>query len=224
MASHGLDEDSVNFLDKPAISFDDVCGLEDVKQVLKEYILLPLKFPKLFSGGVNNKLSRTALVFGAPGVGKSYLAKSLGSQFTLFRCYFTDFTRSRWHGVADPHDVVSELFGNAIQHQPSYIIIEECESCDISRSSDMKCATFIKRQLSILQERGHNVHVIFVTNTSGTFPDLLLDTCDIFINVPMPDFSARVQMFRSFIDNSNGFTCSGTFIVFFPLIYFFHCV
>ncbi len=197
-AIQSQDKELIRFLDKTALEFDDICGLEDVKDVLKEYIYLPLKFPKLFSGP-NCKVSRTVLLFGAPGVGKTYLTRSLGSQCTLFRCYFNDFT----------DDVVSELFDTAIEHQPSCVVIEECENCDITMDSDMKYVTFINRQLSILLERGHNVHVVFITNRPERFPELLLETCEIFIYIPMPDFQARVEMFHSFIEDLDGFTCSG---------------
>ncbi len=203
MANQGLqlDEGSIQFLHKPTITFDDICGLKDVKEVIKEYIFLPLKFPKLFSGA-NHKLSRTILVFGAPGVGKSYLLRSIASQCTLFRCYFAQLI-SRWYGTSDFNCSITELFDNAKKHEPSCIVIEEFESCNITLDPDLNYAWLINRQLSAIEEGGHNVHVVFITQRPADFPEMLLKRCDLLIHIPMPDVSARVQMFHSFLEGVN---------------------
>ncbi len=62
---------------KPTTSWGDVIGLETTKQVIKEAVILPLRFPSLF----NEKFQpwKAILLYGAPGTGKSFLFVSSSS-------------------------------------------------------------------------------------------------------------------------------------------------
>ncbi|CAF4720548.1 unnamed protein product, partial [Rotaria sp. Silwood1] len=59
-------------------TFDDVIELEQAKEVLKEAIILPVKFPQIFQG--NRKPWAGVLLYGPPGTGKSYLAKAIATE------------------------------------------------------------------------------------------------------------------------------------------------
>lgn len=104
--------------------WDDVAGLEKVKQELKECILLPFKFPQLFEGEIQR---RSFLLYGPPGTGKSLLAKAISTEVgesKFFSVNSTDLL-SRWLGGNEKQ--LKNLFESARTSQPSVIFIDEVD-------------------------------------------------------------------------------------------------
>jgi SpoVK/Ycf46/Vps4 family AAA+-type ATPase len=62
------------------IKFEDIGALDDVKQTLKELVMLPLQRPELFSKGNLTKPTKGILLFGPPVTGKTMLAKAVATQ------------------------------------------------------------------------------------------------------------------------------------------------
>ena len=63
-------------VDKPNVKWDDVAGLEVAKESLKEAVILPIKFPHLFTG--KRTPWRGILLYGPPGTGKTLMARQIG--------------------------------------------------------------------------------------------------------------------------------------------------
>lgn len=86
--------------EKPNVSWNDVAGLELAKEALKEAVILPIKFPHLFTG--QRKPWRGILLYGPPGTGKSYLAKAVAteSNATFFSVSSSDLV-SKWLGESE---------------------------------------------------------------------------------------------------------------------------
>ena len=67
-------------LDKVSTRFDDIGALQGIKQALYEIITLPLHRPDLYSTGINKDTVSGVLLFGAPGTGKTMLAKAVAAE------------------------------------------------------------------------------------------------------------------------------------------------
>jgi len=68
------------FTDNPNVKWDDVIGLEGAKRLLKEAVVMPLKYPDLFSGALLSPW-KGVLLYGPPGTGKTMLAKAVATEW-----------------------------------------------------------------------------------------------------------------------------------------------
>ena len=93
--------------EKPNVKWSDVAGLEQAKTSLQEAVILPTKYPQLFTG--ERKPWRGILLYGPPGTGKSYLAKACATEAdgTFFSVSSSDLI-SKWLGESER--LVKQLF------------------------------------------------------------------------------------------------------------------
>ncbi|KIM22092.1 hypothetical protein M408DRAFT_58882, partial [Serendipita vermifera MAFF 305830] len=120
-------------VESPNVLWDDVAGLGQAKEELQESIILPMKFPQLFTG--KRKACTSILLYGPPGTGKSYLAKAVATEVKcpLFSISSSDFM-SKWLGESEKP--VTTLLIMARERKPSIIFIDEIEALCSSREAE----------------------------------------------------------------------------------------
>lgn len=186
-------------MEKPNINWNDVAGLELAKESLKEAVILPIRFPQLFTG--KRKPWRGILLFGPPGTGKSYLAKAVATEAnnsTFFSVSSADLV-SKWLGESEK--LVRNLFELAREHKPSIIFIDEVDSLCSSRSdNESESARRIKTEFLIqMQGVGNDndgILVLGATNIPWVLDAAIRRRFEKRIYIPLPEEHARVQMFK----------------------------
>ncbi|CAF1916172.1 unnamed protein product [Brassica napus] len=109
------------------VSFDDIGALENVKDALKELVMLPLQRPELFGKGQLTKPTKGILLFGPPGTGKTMLAKAVATEAgaNFINISMSSIT-SKWFGEGEKY--VKAVFSLASKIAPSVIFVDEVDS------------------------------------------------------------------------------------------------
>ncbi|WP_456436667.1 AAA family ATPase [Methanopyrus sp.] len=90
----------------PDVSWDDIGGLEDVKQELKEAVEYPLKYPEVYEK-LGTRPPKGILLYGPPGTGKTLLAKAVANESDAnFIAVRGPEVLSKWVGESIPGDEV----------------------------------------------------------------------------------------------------------------------
>lgn len=184
--------------EKPNVKWDDVAGLDQAKEALKEAVILPMKFPQLFTG--KRTPWRGILLYGPPGTGKSYLAKAVATEAdaTFFSISSSDLV-SKWQGESER--LVKTLFEMAREHKPSIIFIDEVDSlCGARGDGENESSRRIKNEFLVnMQGVGHDttgVLVLAATNLPWAIDPAIRRRLERRIYIPLPEEAPRREMFK----------------------------
>ncbi|KAH6905822.1 katanin p60 ATPase domain-containing protein [Coprinopsis sp. MPI-PUGE-AT-0042] len=198
----GLEGAIIN--EKPNVSWDDVAGLESAKASLKEAVILPIKFPHLFTG--KRTPWKGILLYGPPGTGKSYLAKAVATEAksTFFSVSSSDLV-SKWQG--DSERLVKQLFQMAREQKPSIIFVDEIDSLTGQRNeSESEGSRRIKTEFLVQMNGVGNddtgVLVLGATNIPWQLDNAIKRRFEKRIYIPLPGIEARRRMFEIHIGST----------------------
>jgi len=186
----------------PDIKWDDVGGLEDVKQELKEAVEWPLKHPETFQR-LGIRPPKGTLLYGIPGTGKTLLAKAVASESEAnFISVKGPELLSKWVGESEKG--VREVFRKAKQAAPTVIFFDEIDAIASARSGNDTDSGVTKRVVNQLLtemdglEELEDVAIIAATNRPDILDAGLMrpGRFDRHIQVGEPDEEARKSIFE----------------------------
>ncbi|MBI2663870.1 AAA family ATPase [Candidatus Woesearchaeota archaeon] len=190
----------------PNVKWSDIGGLEEMKQELKEAVEWPIKSPEAFRR-LGVKPPKGLLLYGAPGTGKTMLAKAVATESEAnFILVNGPELFSKW--VGDSEKAVREVFKKARQTSPTIIFFDEIDSLAPRRgtSSDTNVTERVVNQLLTEMdglEDLYDIVVIAATNRPDMVDPALLrpGRFDRMVLAPVPDEKARLEIFKVHTQN-----------------------
>ncbi|RLI32328.1 AAA family ATPase [Candidatus Bathyarchaeota archaeon] len=189
-------------IETPNVRWEDVGGLEEVKQLLKEAVEWPLKRPDVFKR-MGIKPPKGILLVGPPGTGKTLLAKAVATESEAnFISVKGPEILSKW--VGESEKAIREIFKRARMVAPSIIFFDEIDAVAPRKESGIGDSRVTERVISQLLtemdglENLRGVVVIGATNRVDLLEPALLrpGRFDRILEVPPPDKKARLEIFK----------------------------
>ncbi len=185
----------------PNVNWNDIGGLENAKQELKEAVEWPLKHPEAFFR-MGIRPPRGILLYGPPGTGKTLLAKAVATQSEAnFITVKGPEIFSKW--VGESEKAIREIFKKARQNAPTVIFFDEIDSIAPIRglrSTSHVTDSVLNQLLTEIDglEELHDVVVIGATNRPDMVDPGILrpGRFDRLIFIPVPDKKARLDIFK----------------------------
>jgi transitional endoplasmic reticulum ATPase len=190
------------FVEVPDVKWDDIGGLEGVKQELREAVEWPLKYNGVFAYA-DATPPKGILLYGPPGTGKTLLAKAAANESEAnFISVKGPELLSKWVGESEKG--VREIFRKARQAAPCIIFFDEIDAIAPTRGGDFGNSHVTERVISqMLTELDGleiltNIVVIAATNRPDIIDTALLrpGRFDRLLYVPPPDEKSRIQILQ----------------------------
>jgi cell division protease FtsH len=196
--------------EKPNVKLDDVAGMDEVKEEVKEiidYLKDPQKFQK-----VGGRAPKGILFYGDPGVGKTLLAKAIAGEADVpfISISGSDFVEM-FVGVGAAR--VRDLFETAKKHAPCLVFIDEIDAVGRARSGVSFGGGHDEREQTLNQllveldgfDSNEGIIVIAATNRPDILDPALLrpGRFDRQISVPKPDVKGRYEILKVHIKKKN---------------------
>eukprot|EP00168_Porphyra_purpurea_P007767 TRINITY_DN1976_c0_g1_i1.p1 TRINITY_DN1976_c0_g1~~TRINITY_DN1976_c0_g1_i1.p1 ORF type:complete len:357 (+),score=126.97 TRINITY_DN1976_c0_g1_i1:114-1184(+) len=189
--------------DKPDVSYSDIGGLDIQKQEIREAVELPLTHAGLYAQ-IGIDPPRGVLLYGAPGTGKTMLAKAVANHTTaaFIRVVASEFVQKY---LGEGPRMVRDVFRLARENSPAIIFIDEIDAIatkrfDAQTGADREVQRILMELLNQMDgfDQHSNVKVIMCTNRADTLDPALLrpGRLDRKIEFPTPDRRQKRLIFQ----------------------------
>ena len=189
------------FTEIPDVKWSDVGGLEEIKQVLKETIEWPIKYPELFRQASISP-AKGVLLTGPPGTGKTLLAQAVASESGV------NFISIKGPallatGIGESERGIREIFQKAKQASPCILFFDEIDAIAPRRSASSDSHTTEQVISQLLTEMDgieelKGVTILAASNRPDIIDPALLRSgrFDFRLDLPVPDEKMRLEIFK----------------------------
>ena len=186
-------------IERPTVTFDNVGGMEHVKEEIRMKIIMPLEHPELFKA-YGKTIGGGILMYGPPGCGKTYLARATAGEVkAAFISIGINDVLDMWIGSSEKN--LHELFEQARRNKPCVLFFDEVDALGASRA-DMRHSGgrhLINQFLSELdgvQASNEGVLILAATNAPWHLDNAFRrpGRFDRILFVPPPDQPARASI------------------------------
>lgn len=191
---------------KPDVTFNDVAGMENVKEEIRIKLIYPFEHPeeaKKYGIGSGGGL----LLYGPPGTGKTFIAKAIANEVdAIFFSIKPSDIMSKWVGEAEQN--IAELFRMARSYPKSVIFIDEVESLVPKRRNSgstvmQRVVPQILAEMDGISTDNRNLLFIGATNEPWSLDPAVLRPGRFGekIYIPPPDLASRKKLFELYLKN-----------------------
>ncbi|KAI1192651.1 P-loop containing nucleoside triphosphate hydrolase protein [Nemania serpens] len=188
------------------VGFDDIGGLEDIIEEVKESVIYPLTMPHLYSHAAPLLSAPSGvLLYGPPGCGKTMLAKAVAheSGASFINLHISTLTE-KWYG--DSNKLVRAVFSLARKLQPTIIFIDEIDAVlGTRRSGEHEASGMVKAEFMTLWDgltsantRGVPARIVVLgaTNRIHDIDEAILRRMPKKFPVSLPDKNQRLRILQ----------------------------
>ncbi|MFX1516556.1 MAG: CDC48 family AAA ATPase [Promethearchaeota archaeon] len=190
------------FVDVPTVTWDEVGGLDGIKQELKEIIEWPSRYPMIFNH-LDAEIPRGILLTGPPGTGKTLLVRAIASESARNFIYMKGSEiHSKW--VGESEKAIQETFRKAKISAPCIVFFDEIDALLPSRRTNISDSGVTDRIVTtfLTEMDGLEELVDVIVVAASNRPDILDPALlrpgrfERVIELPLPDEKAREEVLQ----------------------------